>query len=211
MITPSQIPYWTQKRVVSSFKIVDETEIAVLGDVIMEDFYVRELEAKDAAFLSQVAIKAYADHYLDLWYDGGKWYMEKYFSTEKLTEELNDQNSRFFLAFINDSPAGFLKLNISAALEGFEEKRGLELERIYLNKAAAGQGIGRRLFELTCKIAIENNKDFVWLKAMDTSEGPIAFYTKMGFTVTGTHRLKHPLMKEELRGMVVMTKNLTGK
>ena len=177
----------------------------------MEDFYVKELETKDAAFLSQVALVAYADHYLHLWYDGGKWYMEKYFSVEKLTQEISDINSRFFIAFLKESAAGFLKLNIHAPLEGFEEKNALELERIYLEKNAAGKGIGRKLVELAFKVAEENNKDMVWLKAMDTSEGPIAFYKKMGFKIAGTHRLKHPLMKEELRGMVLMIKELTGK
>ncbi|MEJ7679642.1 MAG: hypothetical protein WKG06_17635 [Segetibacter sp.] len=39
---------------------------------------------------------------------------------------------------------------------------------------------------------------------MDSREGAISFYRKMGFEITGTHRLKHALMKEELRGMVIM-------
>jgi len=43
---------------------------------------------------------------------------------------------------------------------------------------------------------------------MDTSEGPIAFYKKMGFEIVGTHRLKHELMKEELRGMVIMVRRM---
>lgn len=176
----------------------------------MEDFYVKEIEAKDAHFLSKVALQAYTDHYLNLWYDSGKWYIKKYFSAEKLSAELMDTNSRFFIAFFNNSPVGFLKLNINAPLEGFEDKKTLELERIYLNKEAAGKGIGRELVERTFQIAAENKKDLVWLKAMDTSKGPIAFYKKMGFTITGTHVLKHPLMKEELRGMVVMIKELTG-
>lgn len=177
----------------------------------MEDFYIKKLEAKDASFLSEVALKAYADHYLDLWYDGGKWYMEKYFSVERLSKEMEDTNASFYIAFYKNSPVGFLKLNIDAALEGFEAQNALELERIYLNKEATAKGIGRKLVELTFTIAKENSKDLVWLKAMDTSEGPISFYKKMGFQIAGTHRLKHPLMKEELRGMVIMVKILKGQ
>jgi RimJ/RimL family protein N-acetyltransferase len=179
--------------------------------VAVENFYIKEIRAKDAQFLSEVASKAYAEHYLDLWNDRGKWYMEKYFSEEKLTEEINDDNSRFFVAFLKHSPIGFLKLNIKASLEGFENEDALELERIYLNKDATGQGIGKELVELTFKLAAENSKDLVWLKAMNTSEGPIKFYKKMGFEIAGTHRLKHPLMKESLRGMIIMIKRLTSK
>ncbi len=175
----------------------------------MKEISIQKLETKDAELLSEVALKAYSDHYLDLWYDDGEWYKERSFSVDRLTDELNNHNAVFFLAFYIGKPIGFLKLNIDAPLEGDVEKKALELERIYLAKEAAGKGIGRKLVELTFKIAQENNKEVVWLKAMDSSEGPIAFYKKMGFEVTGTHRLKHPLMKEELRGMVVMTKRLS--
>jgi ribosomal protein S18 acetylase RimI-like enzyme len=174
----------------------------------MEDIKIERLEVSDAALLSKVALEAYADHYLHLWYDGGQWYMDKYFSKERLTDELADANSQFHLAYYNNEPVGFLKLNINAPLESEAGKDALELERIYLIADVAGKGIGRKLAELTFTIAREKNKDIVWLKAMDTSDGSIAFYKRIGFEITGTHMLKHPLMKEELRGMVIMTKIL---
>ena len=122
-------------------------------------------------------------------------------------EELNDKNALFYLPFYKGEAVGFLKVNIDAPLPGMAENC-LELERIYLRKEASGKGIGRELVQLTLRIAEKHCKDLVWLKAMDTSEGPIAFYEKMGFRLVGTHRLKHPLMKEELRGMVIMAKRL---
>lgn len=174
----------------------------------MDHLCIKKAEAKDASFLREVALKAYADHYLDLWYDHGEWYMNNFFSQHKLASELNDSNALFFIAYHGNLPLGFLKLNIDATLEGFEGKNALELERIYLNKEATGKGIGKELVLLTTKIAKEKNKEIIWLKAMDTSDGPIAFYKKMGFTIKGTYRLKHSLMKEDLRGMVIMVKDL---
>ena len=102
------------------------------------------------------------------------------------------------------------KINVNAPLEDFAEKSCLELERIYLNKEAAGKGVGKKLVELTFKIANQHNKDIVWLKAMDTNDNAIAFYKKMGFQIIGSHLLRHPLMKKELRGMVIMIKELKG-
>jgi GNAT superfamily N-acetyltransferase len=174
----------------------------------MSNILIKKLETADAALLSQVAIRAYSDHYLHLWYDEGKWYKNTFFSSEKLYEELTDTNAHFYLAYYENTPVGFLKLNIDAALSGYETQRALELERIYLNQNVAGKGIGRALIEHTFRIAKEYGKSIVWLKAMDTSAGPIAFYKKMGFEITGTFRLKHQLMKEELRGMVIMVKSL---
>jgi ribosomal protein S18 acetylase RimI-like enzyme len=174
----------------------------------MEDLCIQQLEARDAYFLSEVARSAYADHYLDLWYDQGDWYMQASFSPETLAVELSDPNTLFYLARYSGLPVGFLKLNIDASLKGYEHQRGLELERIYLNKQATGKGIGSALVDLAVRIAKEKDKEMIWLKAMDTSYGPIAFYKKMGFRISGTYRLKHSLMKEELRGMVIMTREL---
>jgi GNAT superfamily N-acetyltransferase len=174
----------------------------------MSAIKIEKVNAQDVPLLREVALKSYSDHYLHLWYDEGQWYKDKSFSIERLLVEVNNHNSLFYLSYYNKAPVGFLKLNIDAPLEGFQRKNTLELERIYLEKMVEGKGIGRKLVELTFDIARQNNKDIVWLKAMDTSYGPIAFYQKMGFQITGTYRLKHPLMKEELRGMVIMTKNL---
>ncbi|MBA4141367.1 MAG: GNAT family N-acetyltransferase, partial [Segetibacter sp.] len=127
----------------------------LLGDVKKKEISVRRVGAKDARLLSEVAIKAYSDHYLHLWYDGGAWYIKKCFTTEALTAELNDTNAEFYLALYGNAPVGFLKLNIDAPLPG-EDKKALELERIYLNKEATGKGIGSELVQLTIKTAKEN-------------------------------------------------------
>lgn len=174
----------------------------------MKNIDLKILESKDALLLGEVALKAYADHYLHLWYDEGKWYMKECFSIEKLEIELKSPNSIFYLAYCNNSPVGFLKININAPLENEEEKNCLELERVYLSKDVAGKGIGRKLVDLTLRLAKEYNKDIVWLKTMDSSAGPISFYEKMGFEISGTYRLKHALMKEELRGMVIMKRRI---
>lgn len=172
----------------------------------MGSISIRKLDAGDVELLSEVAVTAYADHYLDLWYDNGRWYLQKFFSTERLHAELCDANAVFYLAYYNNLPAGFLKLNLDAPINTLKSQDALELERIYLKKNFAGKGIGKALVQLTCTIAKNNNKSIVWLKAMDTSKGPVEFYQKMGFEFFDTHRLQHELMKEELRGMVIMIK-----
>jgi diamine N-acetyltransferase len=178
------------------------------GMFIMDEIAIKKLGITDAELLSKVALKAYADHYLHLWYDGGEWYMKKCFTVEQIATELSDPNASFYLAYYNGTAVGFLKLNIDATFEGGEDNNALELERIYLNKEATGKGIGSALVNFTFDIAKKNNKDLVWLKAMDSSEESISFYKKMGFEITGTYVLPHQLMKEELRGMVIMKKTL---
>ena len=75
-------------------------------------------------------------------------------------------------------------------------------------RSASGKGIGTQLLQLTFRLAQEKHKNYVWLKAMDSSAGAIAFYHKQGFAVCGTFRLGFTAMKEEYRGMVIMKKVL---
>ena len=175
---------------------------------VKDSITIKKLSVADASLLSSVAIKAYSDHYLHLWYDGGQWYIDKCFTPQQLEAELQDANAAFYLAYLSNEPAGFLKINIDAPYPGEDEVDALELERIYLNKEATGKGIGKELAELTFSIAKQKNKKLVWLKAMDTSEDSIAFYKKMGFKITGSYTLPHERMQESLRGMVIMKKYL---
>lgn len=174
----------------------------------MSNIRIVQIFSEDAAVLSVVALKAYRNHYLHLWYDGGEWYMEKCFSVQCLQREMQNENAAFFIAYENEEALGFLKLNIDAALQGEEEKNAMELERIYLTGAATGKGFGKKIMEFVLAIAKDNNKDILWLKVMDTSSSPIAFYKKMGFEICGSYQLDFPVMKKELRGMLIMKRKL---
>ena len=170
---------------------------------------IRKINSLDAALLANTALTAYCDHYLHLWFDKGEWYIKKSFTKEVLQLELDDTNNLFYIAYEGDQPVGFLKLRIHAVLERDNTKNGLELERIYLTKAASRKGIGKQLMELSLSIARQYQKEIIWLKAMDSSIGPIAFYRQMGFELCGLTRLSFEQMKEEYRGMVIMKKELT--
>ncbi|PRY14271.1 spermine/spermidine N-acetyltransferase [Pontibacter ummariensis] len=162
---------------------------------------------EDIHTLQDIAINSYGDHYLYLWYDGGMWYIDKSFSEASLKKELEDPNAAFFLIYSDEELVGFLKLNIDKALEGEEVADSLELERIYLTKAASGKGIGRQVVDFTVAFAKERNKRMIWLKAMDSSKS-VDFYEQNGFQKCGTYRLDFEAMKPEYRGMYVLKREL---
>jgi ribosomal protein S18 acetylase RimI-like enzyme len=176
--------------------------------VSVDDIKITRIGAARAALLSDVAIRAYSDHYLHLWHDKGEWYINKSFSVKNLLKELEDEHTRFFLIYYNEEAVGFLKLHIDEPAEGEENQNALELERIYLLKSASGKGIGKFVLDFVFQIAKEQNKDFVWLKVMDSSTDAIRFYKNYGFEISGTYLLDFPEMKEEFRGMYIMEKNL---
>jgi GNAT superfamily N-acetyltransferase len=169
---------------------------------------IRPVTVRDLSLLQRAAIAAYSDHYLHLWYDKAKWYIERCFSLTTIKLELENPNCTFFLAFWDQEPVGFLKLNLHAAFEDIPGTEALELERIYLTKKATGKGIGSQLVHTSLQIAKHLHKKCIWLKAMDSSMEAIAFYKSQGFTICGTHTLEFPQMIESYRGMVIMKKEI---
>lgn len=156
----------------------------------------------DIPIIIAVALQSYNEHYLHLWYDNGEWYKQRCFTPEILREEMSDSNAIFYLLYDNDSPVGFLKLNLHKKLYPYTDADCLELERIYIIKAGTEKGIGKQAIQFTIDLARQLKKKSVWLKAMDTSDA-IFFYEKIGFKEINTTRLDYDLMKEEFRGMVV--------
>lgn len=166
------------------------------------------IKAGDAAELAEVAIAAYKDHYLHLWHDGGEWYLKRSFSVKQLKTELAGEANRFYIARWNGENVGFMKTRTDRSLPMFEAGYALEVERIYLTAAAQGKGIGRALIKLAVSDAREMGRNIVWLKAMDTSEDALAFYERMGFAKCGGERLDFEMLKDELRGMFWMKREI---
>lgn len=174
----------------------------------MNNIQITPCTSKDLHTLQDIAINAYGDHYLYLWYDGGAWYLEKSFSQKVLQQELANPNAAFFLIYSNEELVGFLKLHINQPLDKYTATEALELERIYLTKAASGKGIGREVMRFTKAFAAQRNKRIIWLKAMDSSRAT-DFYEQNGFRKTGTYTLNFGQMKPEYRGMYVLQLELS--
>jgi diamine N-acetyltransferase len=168
---------------------------------------IKPITLNNAEILSALSTQIYAEHYTHLWDDEGIWYANNSFSISQLQEELSDFNNLFFFASHENQNVGFLKLRPQNQLAD-EEGDGFEIERIYLQKSTTGKGIGRQLVAFAIGMAVAQNKDYVWLKAIESSFDAVNFYKKLGFEVCGTSRLDYPLLKPELRGMVTMKKVL---
>jgi ribosomal protein S18 acetylase RimI-like enzyme len=166
---------------------------------------IQQIDRSHLETLSAVATRAYFDHYRHLWYDEGAWYAHKCFNISQLESEISDSNNLFFLAILDKNPVGFLKIRPENQLTN-QIGNGFEIERIYLTNEATGRGVGQKLMEFAIEMAQNQNKNYVWLKAMDSSQNAIRFYEKLGFQVCGTSKLDFTQMKTEFLGMVAMRK-----
>lgn len=114
-------------------------------------------------------------------------YLETSFATEKLTAEVNDENSEFYLARIDHNVIGYLKLNTGSSQTEIKGENALEIERIYVSKDFHGKKVGQALYDKAIVIAKEKNVDYVWLGVWENNLRAIGFYKKNGFQEFDKH------------------------
>ncbi|WP_018478318.1 GNAT family N-acetyltransferase [Pontibacter roseus] len=116
-----------------------------------------------------------------------KQYLEEGFSVEKLTAELNDQNSEFYFATSEDKVVGYLKLNFGTSQTELKDENALEIERIYVLKEFHGKSVGQLLYEHAMQVARQKRVDYVWLGVWEENPRAINFYKKNGFVEFDEH------------------------
>lgn len=117
-------------------------------------------------------------------------YLDEGFSTEKLTTELNDTNSEFYFAFLDEEVIGYLKLNFGESQTELKDNKALEIERIYVSKEFHGKSVGQLLYDKAIEVAKQNNVDYVWLGVWEENPLAISFYKKNGFVEFNKHIFK---------------------
>jgi len=83
-----------------------------------------------------------------------------------------------------------------------------ELEKIYLLPKFKRKGFGTLALNQLIQFLVIRNKKVLYLDVLDSNISSINFYIKNGFEKFGVSRLTEPLLKEELKGMLVMKKHL---
>jgi len=117
-------------------------------------------------------------------------YLEKEFAWEKLTAELNNPNSIFYFAILDENIIGYLKLNVGQAQTELTTENGLEIERIYVLKEYHGKKVGQLLFDKALEIAKDKNVEYTWLGVWEENTKAVHFYIKNGFSVFDKHIFK---------------------
>lgn len=114
-------------------------------------------------------------------------FLAEAYNIDKLTAELNNPESSFYFAMVDDEVAGYLKVNAGAAQSEPKGNDAFEIERIYVYEKFQGQGIAAKLMNAAIDMAVEQNKKIVWLAVWEHNQRAQAFYKKYGFVKTGQH------------------------
>ncbi len=135
-------------------------------------------------------------------------YLDEGFSTEKLTPELNDPNTEFYFATLDNKVVGYLKLNFGLSQTELQDDKAVEIERIYVAKEFHGKKIGQLLYQKATQIAEQKNVDYVWLGVWEENERAIRFYQKNGFVRFDKHIFK---LGDEKQTDIMMKMQLKNK
>ncbi|SHN09948.1 GNAT family N-acetyltransferase [Chitinophaga sp. CF418] len=157
----------------------------------MEHVSIRRTSAEDIEHLRQIGKDTFFETFghsnteADM-----KKYLDENFSPEKVSAELSNPDSQFFIAWEGDTPIGYLKLNTGKAQTEPQEDSAIEIERIYVLGAYHGKKIGQLLYEKALEVAQIQNKSFIWLGVWEENPRAIRFYEKNGFVAFSKHIFK---------------------
>ena len=117
-------------------------------------------------------------------------YLNNSYSIGKLTEEINNPNSEFYFARVDNEVVGYLKINIGDAQTEKKDLTAFEIERIYVDSAFLGKKIGQLLFQKAIDLANQKKVAYVWLGVWEENHRALAFYKKNGFIPFDKHIFK---------------------
>lgn len=113
-------------------------------------------------------------------------YLTDSFRLEKVTAELSDPNSTYFIMLRRGSAVGYAKLIRNSTTEGVTGVNPFQLGRIYLVERVWGTGLGEKLLNHCIDVARSEGCDSFWLDVWEENERGLNFYRKQGFTRVGT-------------------------
>ncbi len=133
-------------------------------------------------------------------------YLEESFNDGRVSAELSNPESLFFIAWEAEIPVGYLKVNIGSAQTEREDDKALEIERIYVKSSHHGKKVGQLLYQKALELAQQQHHSYIWLGVWEKNPRAIKFYEKNGFVAFGQHLFKvgndeqtDIMMKRELK------------
>lgn len=167
---------------------------------------IKKCTLEDSRILQEISYKTFNETFKDQNSpENMNAYLERAFNLKQVEKELSNPSSQFFFVYVNHEVAGYLKVNTNEAQSEEMGDESLEVERIYIKNQFKKQGLGKYLLKKAIEIAVERNKQKIWLGVWEKNENAIAFYKKMGFVQTGAHSF---YMGDEQQIDFIMTKSL---
>jgi ribosomal protein S18 acetylase RimI-like enzyme len=154
----------------------------------MKNIKIKRVSSSDLTLLQNIGRQTFSETFSENnTEENMKKYLEEGFSVEKLTAELNNLDSEFYFASLENNVIGYLKINHGQSQTELKDERAMEIERIYVLKDFHGKNIGQLLYQKAIDIASVKKADYVWLGVWEENPRAINFYKKNGFVEFDKH------------------------
>lgn len=137
------------------------------------------------SFLALIGRITFKDAYLH-YFDEGVLarYLDNSFNVKTLRYHLADPNTRFWLAWVDQLPVAYAKVNLYYPREKGSAMQQARLERLYVLRDFLGLGIGGQLLTAAVRELQQLSFTSLWLLAHQDNEQAIRFYERHGFAET---------------------------
>ncbi|KAF2507429.1 GNAT family N-acetyltransferase [Flavobacterium foetidum] len=154
----------------------------------METLKIKKADVTDVLQIQAIGRQTFSETFSDVNSEENmNKYLDESFAIEKLTTELNNSSSYFYLAVLDEKVVGYLKLNTADAQTEKEAPNALEIERIYVAKEFHGKKVAQALYAQAEQTAHELKAAYMWLGVWEKNFRAVSFYTKNGFVQFDTH------------------------
>ncbi len=154
----------------------------------MSSIIINKASAEDVEIVQSLGVQTFSETFAENnTEEAMKKYLEESFNTEKIKPELNNPDSHFYIAWVEDNPVGYLKVNTGNAQTELQDDASLEIERIYVKKSHHGKKVGQLLYDQALETAQQLKKSYLWLGVWEENLRALHFYRKNGFVEFDKH------------------------
>jgi ribosomal protein S18 acetylase RimI-like enzyme len=167
---------------------------------------IRLAEAGEAELVAEISRETFYDTFAvhNTVADMDK-FMAEQFSTAQLVEEFAIPGYTFFLALVDDQPAGYIFLK-NKSHQSLGSEAAIEISRLYVRKLFIGKGIGKLLMQKAIAFAEQQQKEWIWLGVWEHNRTAIDFYTAFGYEKFSEHEF---ILGDDVQLDWLMKKSLT--
>jgi len=117
---------------------------------------IKKANIKDLSTIQDISIRSFTETFSEInTPENMEKYLQESFNTAQLTLEINNPDSPFYIAYWDNEPVGYLKLNLGNAQTETVEGETIEIQRIYVLKDFHGKKLGQLLLDQAIKTAQE--------------------------------------------------------
>ena len=152
---------------------------------------IRRCLVEDAGKLALLARQTFFDTFTGTCTDEDmQSFLDSFYNETILSKELQTPGDYTFFAEVDGKPVAYLRfIEQEPSFPTAPHIKGLELNRLYVDKNFIGTGVAAQLMDFYKEYAADNNFDLMWLGVWEHNYRAQAFYQKHGFRFSG---YKHP-------------------